>query len=823
MPQPQPNKVKSASGRTWQLERDALTRSDDNGSTSVPVNRAAAEARGHAPVSRNAQYWSVIAPWYPLFVLVLGLLVSIDEVVPVTHKAIAPEGKSDTPLQPGEPDALELTAIASGLALFLRNDKTRPPLVIAVNGRWGSGKSSLMNLVRAQLEAAGSRPVWFNAWHHQKEDQLLAALLDAVKKQAVPTVGSRPGFMFRVRLAWARLRQSWFEASLAVAAVVLLWQAESYLKLNHEAYSVGHLLHQMFGSLFGPGTLESGQLKDLLETTDKWIATGGAVIFALTRAMRGIRAFASDPSSLLAGDAPATSAKRLQAQTAFRQRFAQEFADVTRALGAQRMLIVIDDLDRCRPEKVREVLESVNFLVSSGECFVILGMAREIVRHCVGLSFSRVVDTMPWEAFDLPAEDIERVLRDARTSFGMPTRGRKRPNVTVAAKRAAFAELFLDKLVQIEISIPEPTPQQKAQLFATAQAEAEQRAARWLKIGSSVTDVLQPLVCATLVAFAVIASGFQVGQRFDSLWPVADATDLPVRQDIDAEAQSGAGVPAEGLSPTNNDGEAANPNNGRGAASSGLGVSSSKPGVPAYLTAGAAMPVRWYSSWPFGLAVLALAAAGLGALRRVPQQPVADSAAFAKAITKWHPIVLTEGARNTPRTARRFQNRVRYLAMRQRALEEGPQFSPAERLVRSLIGVKSGKPAPLMRLDDKQSTPYEQWKQTRESGLERPVYIPEETLVALAAIHQFEPEWVRDEEQFKRHVVDGTDSTSHALAAALKELPDAQRPHLRTYREAYLRLSSDVDQPIAAPVSAPATASTSKSASPMPHAGGAQV
>ena len=74
-----------------------------------------------------------------------------------------------------------------GLSRFLRNENTIPPLTVAVTGPWGTGKSSLMNLAKADLEEYGFRPVWFNAWHHQKEEHLLASLLQNIKLQAIPS------------------------------------------------------------------------------------------------------------------------------------------------------------------------------------------------------------------------------------------------------------------------------------------------------------------------------------------------------------------------------------------------------------------------------------------------------------------------------------------------------------------------------------------------------------------------------------------------------------------------------------------------------------
>ena len=44
-----------------------------------------------------------------------------------------------------------------------------------------------------------------------------------------------------------------------------------------------------------------------------------------------------------------------------------------------------------------------------------------------------------------------------------------------------------------------------------------------------------------------------------------------------------------------------------------------------------------------------------------------DKPVFSRALGIWHPFVMTDGAKNTPRISKRFKNRVRYLAMRQRA------------------------------------------------------------------------------------------------------------------------------------------------------------
>ena len=118
--------------------------------------------------------------------------------------SVADEASSDRPISWEDKDALGLQPIARALSKFLRNRNTDPPVTFAITGPWGSGKSSLMNLLAEDLRCFDTRPVWFNAWHHQKEDHLLAALLENIRSQAPPPWWRWTGIVFRARLFWIR-------------------------------------------------------------------------------------------------------------------------------------------------------------------------------------------------------------------------------------------------------------------------------------------------------------------------------------------------------------------------------------------------------------------------------------------------------------------------------------------------------------------------------------------------------------------------------------------------------------------------------------------
>lgn len=72
----------------------------------------------------------------------------------------------DVPKKAGDKDQLGIDAYKNGLTGFINTAQT--PLTIAVQGEWGSGKTSLMNAIRHDLceENKGFYGVWINTWEY---------------------------------------------------------------------------------------------------------------------------------------------------------------------------------------------------------------------------------------------------------------------------------------------------------------------------------------------------------------------------------------------------------------------------------------------------------------------------------------------------------------------------------------------------------------------------------------------------------------------------------------------------------------------------------
>jgi len=706
-----------------------------------------------------------LPPWYYVSWLLVGLL-----LWPVRHPpppATPPEESiadvliADRPLNFGEYDPLNFTPIALGMSRFLRNDKTVPPLTIAVTGEWGTGKSSLMNMLRTDLMRYGFRPVWFNAWHHQKEEHLLASLLQNIKLQAIPVWWHPNGLKFRAKLLWIR---GWRQRLPVLLLLLLLSTLISY-EINNPG-SAGTVREPTMFVQNIIQNVSNDKIKTLLGNVDgSVLALLVNVIGVLIAAWKGMTAFKVNPASLMASMSRGVRIRDLAAQTSFRQNFAAEFGDVTAALGARSMLIFIDDLDRCRPENVLETLEAVNFLVASGDCFVVMGMARERIERCVGLSFKDVAEEMAPD--QQPADSPTASPQPAS-----PERAKQR--------RADFARQYLDKLINIEVPVPVPTHDQFGKLMVPDPAPPLGDAHRAQRMAAAAIDRVRhywPMV----MVLSVIILGYVIGASISStsfIDPANTASDATANSSTNIGATTQA---TTSLSPSAESTVAA-PNVTR----NDDRADSANP--PATVDAPARKqipeivpPVRVLiprRNWLFVLGTfIAAFALGAWAFTRRPDVITKDSKEFEDALRIWCPLVYAR--QKTPRSIKRFMNRVRYLAMRYRPSEA--MSAPWEDFVLktgALFGLKR-EPPPA--------------QQARERI--------EPILVALSAIHHLNPTWIENENQWTAIANESLSVIGGSATDARTLVQQARDTHIRHFgrwgvtnqhREEFLRMLAGI-------------------------------
>ena len=461
----------------------------------------------------------------------------------------------------------------------------------------------------------------FNAWHNEQESDPVAALYASIVDQGVPKLPSPEAIRFRLKLLWQRRTRGL--AGMAVWPVLLALLA-GYFLFNPERFddSLGQLAWLVErGMAFIEG--QSNPSASASGSGARWAPTIAALLgFAgVVRSLGGrLSAFGVDPGALLAritGKLQGSAQERV----GFHARFAEDFRRVTAALAPRRMVVCVDDLDRCEPQNALRILEAVNFLVGSGDCFVVIAASRAIIEH-----------------------DIE--LASANAAPGLETPDGK------PADPKEYARLDLQKLINLEVPIPSLDLDQAARLLAQRASPAAgvegpardarlARADRLQRASSRARAIRRWAILGTMVALAAWA-GAALG-RSASAWRATGGVQPPkVAPAASPGAPGPAGAPV------------AKPEDWK--ATVAAYAPFRHPRFPREVPA--------HSGWTFALLGAALALV-LIPLIRPPDVVVHDSDSFREALRAWSGVILQR--HRTPRALKQFLNRLRFAAMRRRS------------------------------------------------------------------------------------------------------------------------------------------------------------
>ena len=243
------------------------------------------------------------------------------------------------PMQGDDPatrDYLEREPFARVLAARIRELRSEPlsspsrnaPFMLHIHGRWGSGKSSVLNFLKARLESSEgtgepARVVLFNAWEHNSRRPPWWPFL----RQIYKTLLKDPSGLIPWRRRWL-LRARWWS-----------WRARADLLPLIIIVLVFGLVVRFVGS-------DSNSVDTAVKIVAA-VATASAVIYAFGRSLMFGSARAAQAYSDLKAD-PMSSVKAL-------------FAEIAGSVDTH-LVVIIDDLDRCDADYVVDLLEGIQIL-----------------------------------------------------------------------------------------------------------------------------------------------------------------------------------------------------------------------------------------------------------------------------------------------------------------------------------------------------------------------------------------------------------------------------------------------------------------------------
>ncbi len=245
-------------------------------------------------------------------------------------------------------DFLNYSEVAE-LVADLIADASLLPLSLGVFGGWGTGKSTTLRLVEAELNKNPDKYliVKFDAWLYQDFDDARAALM-AVIATALEKA-SPPSLKEKARALLGRVNKLRL-LGLAVEGGALAFGVPTFGLLARGVESVG----DAFGSKADEGDVKA--IKDA----------------------------ASDIQGKAKGLlAPATKQSPPEEIDAFRQ----EFGEVLKSLD-RTLVVFIDNLDRCLPANAIHTLEAVRLFLFMPKTAFVIAADEDMIRHAVSQHFS---------------------------------------------------------------------------------------------------------------------------------------------------------------------------------------------------------------------------------------------------------------------------------------------------------------------------------------------------------------------------------------------------------------------------------------------------
>ncbi len=282
---------------------------------------------------------------------------------------------------PTDEDLLDFTPYVETLADVCSTAGT--PLTIGVFGTWGSGKTSLMRMVRKKLPKKYTT-VWFDAWKFDKETTLWRAFLLSILS-ALKATAEKQG-----------------------------QPVEEYEKLQSLLY------RDMEVEKLGGVTIDLAQLggtlaKGLVQLSLSFIPG----ISTLTKLVEELQSGAAGSADSATAAIQREKTKIYIEQIQFLEQFQDKFRDLVREhVAPNRLVVFVDDLDRCLPEKAIEVLEAIKLFVDVPNCVFMLGLDQDVIARGVEIRYKEF--NQPHDGQSNPIDGAKYLEKIIQLPFQIP-------------------------------------------------------------------------------------------------------------------------------------------------------------------------------------------------------------------------------------------------------------------------------------------------------------------------------------------------------------------------------------------------------------------
>jgi predicted KAP-like P-loop ATPase len=232
-------------------------------------------------------------------------------------------------------------------------DQSVLPVTVGVFGDWGGGKSSIMKMLQKELSSEEAYPevvcLYFNGWTFEGYEDAKSALLNSILIQ----LGEHKKFGPKAKDWVVKLlkRVKWMELGKVAVKTVGIPLAAAALTGGAAAVPVA----------------------------------AAAVAGAVANGVLGKKEGDDESAEINWSDLVEANAEKPELMSV--RKFREEFEKMLAKTGISALIVLIDDLDRCLPERLIETLEAIKLFVAVPKTAFVIGADPRIVRHAISTRY----------------------------------------------------------------------------------------------------------------------------------------------------------------------------------------------------------------------------------------------------------------------------------------------------------------------------------------------------------------------------------------------------------------------------------------------------
>lgn len=288
-------------------------------------------------------------------------------------------------------DLLNNESIANTVVSLIQESDDRP-LSFGIHGDWGAGKSSVLEMIQNKVDGLNQPNsdyyccIRFNGWKHQGfEDSKIALMSSIVSDLSVIASEKAKGDETLLENIKKRIGK--------------LWKNINWMTVAKTGAKVGVGLATGTTPIMLATSIPE-LIKDIGSSNDK-----------MNQAI-------STAKSFFKNEAFTESSEDTSSNTEFKD-FQNNFEMLLKEVGIKKLIVLIDDLDRCIPSVAIEILEAVKLFMFTSKTAFVIAADEGMIKYAVKSHFPDVI----------MGEDEEN------SSYG-------------------FADKYLEKIIQVPFRIP---------------------------------------------------------------------------------------------------------------------------------------------------------------------------------------------------------------------------------------------------------------------------------------------------------------------------------------------------------------------------------